>query len=61
MAIDSQQKSATFAYRAGTKHGPSFDLKDKSIDEGNSCLSIYLSDSTVFFVCSGKQRLVKSV
>ena len=32
---DSQQKSATLVYRAGTKHGPSLELKDKRIDKGN--------------------------
>ncbi|XP_067031675.1 uncharacterized protein, partial [Acropora muricata] len=33
--VDSQQKSATviIVFRAGTKHGPSFNLKDKSINE----------------------------
>ncbi|XP_067026457.1 uncharacterized protein [Acropora muricata] len=30
---DSQQKFATLVYRAGTKHGPSLELKDKSIDK----------------------------
>ena len=47
MAMDSQQKCAAFVYRAGTEHGPSFDLKDESIDKGNFCLSIYLSSSTL--------------
>ncbi|XP_015752440.1 PREDICTED: uncharacterized protein LOC107332228 isoform X2 [Acropora digitifera] len=33
MAINNQQRSSTFVCRAGTKQGPSFDLKDKSIDK----------------------------
>ena len=50
---NSQQKSAAVVYRAGTKHGPSFDLKDESVDEGNFCLSIiYLSFTTVFSMYS---------
>ena len=59
--MDSQHKSATFVYRAGTRHGPSFDLKDESIDKGNFSLSVYLSSSTVFFAYSRNQRLLKCV
>ena len=60
---DAQQKPATFVYRAGTKSedGPSFDLKDKSIDEGNFCLFTFLTFSTVSFMHSRNQRLVKCV
>ena len=53
MAVNSQQNPETIVFRAGTKHGPSFDLKDESIDEGNFCLSIiYLSFTTVFSMYS---------
>ncbi|XP_015766234.1 PREDICTED: uncharacterized protein LOC107345061 isoform X2 [Acropora digitifera] len=33
MAVNSQQNSETIVFRAGTKHGPSFNLKDESVDE----------------------------
>ena len=59
--MDSQHKCAAFVYRAGTEHGPSFDLKDKSIDKGNFCLSIYLSYSAIFVGYSRNERLVKCV
>ena len=61
IAVDSQQKSVAVVHRAGTKLGPSFDLKDESIDEGTFCLLIYLSYTTVFFMYSRNQRLVKYV
>ena len=50
MVVDSQHKSTVIVFRAGTKRGPLFDLKDKSIDEGNFSLSIYLSFTTVFYM-----------
>ena len=55
MAVNSQQNSEIIVFRAGTKHGPSFDLTDESVDEGNFCLSIiiiYLSFTTVFSMYS---------
>ena len=51
MALESQQKF----YRAGTEEGPSFDLKDESIDEGTFFLSIYLSYTPVFVMYSRNQ------
>ena len=52
MAVTGQQKF----YRAGTAEGPSFDLKDESMDEGTLCLSIYPSYTPVSFMYSRNQR-----
>ena len=52
MAVDCQQKF----YRAGTEEGPSFDLKDESVDEGSLCLSIYPSYTPVCFMYSRNQK-----
>ena len=62
MVVDSQQKSVTIiiVFRAGTKHGPSFNFKDNSINEGNFSLSIYLSFTTVFNMYSWNQY-IKSI
>lgn len=58
---DSQQKSATTVYRAGTIQGPSFELKDESIDNGNFWLSTHLSYATLFYKSSRNQRFVKYI
>ena len=62
MAVNSQQNSETIVFRAGTKHGPSFDLKDGSVDEGNFCLSIiYLNFTTVFSMYSWNQTRLRQL
>lgn len=61
--VDSQQKSATviIVFRAGTKHGPSFNLKDKSINEGNFSLSIYLMSFTIVLYMYSWNQYIKSL